>query len=159
MLTMNPSDTELYRAHADELTRYATVLVGPDDAPDVVTDAVLAAFGSRGWQRVENPRAYLFRSVLNTANSRHRSTNRRRRREQLATVRQPRPGRPPQGEAIDVHRALDELSPQQRAIVFLAYWEDQTAEQIADTLDVSPGTIRKQLARARARLRTVIDHD
>ena len=156
---MTPSDTELYRAHADELTRYATVLVGPDDAPDVVTDAVLAAFAARGWQRVDNKRAYLFRAVLNTANSRHRSDGRRRRREHHATLRRRRPSAPPQGEAIDVHRALDELSPQQRAVVFLAYWDDLTAEQIAETLDVSPGTVRKQLARARARLRTVIDHD
>ena len=161
MLTMTPSDTELYRAHADELTRYATVLVGPDDAPDVVTDAVLAAFGSRRWRSVEHPRAYLFRAVLNTANSRHRSTSRRRRREQLSVARETAgaAASPAPGEAIDVHRALAALSPQQRAVVYLAYWDDLTAEQIADTLDVSPGSVRKQLARARARLRTVIDHD
>lgn len=156
---MTPSDTELYRTHADELTRYATVLVGPDDAPDIVTDAVLAAFASPGWQRVEHPRAYLYRAVLNTAASRRRSTDRRRRREQVDALRRGPAMSPSPGEAIDVHRALDTLSPQQRAIVFLAYWEDQTAEQIADTLDVSTGSVRKQLARARARLRTVIDHD
>ncbi len=156
---MTPSDTELYRAHADKLTRYATVLVGPDDAPDVVTDAVLAAFGSATWRNVEHSRAYLFRAVLNTANSRHRATSRRRRRERVAAARQTASVAPSCGAAVDVHQALATLSPQQRAIVFLAYWEDQTAEQIAASLDVSPGSVRKQLARARARLRTAIGHD
>lgn len=159
MMTMTPSDTELYREHADELTRYATVLVGPDDAPDVVIDAVLATFASPGWRRVEHPRAYLFRAVLNTANSRHRSAGRRRRRESVVALRERPSDAREQEAALDVHRALGTLSPQQRAIVFLAYWDDQTAAQIADTLDVGEGTVRKQLARARARLRTVMDHD
>lgn len=159
MLTMTPSDTELYQAHADELTRYATVLVGPDDASDVVTDAVLAAFSSPGWRNVAHPRAYLFRAVLNTANSRHRSASRRRRRETVVALRE-RPPAPPEREAaLDVHQALGTLSPQQRAVVYLAYWEDQTVAEIANTLDVREGSVRKQLARARARLRTEIDHD
>lgn len=155
---MTPSDMELYRAHADELIRYATVLVGPDDAPDLVTDAVLTAFSSRGWRVVEHPRAYLFRCVLNTANSRHRSTARRRIREHTVTLRQVPPANPTPDTSVDVHRALATLSPQQRAVVFLAYWEDLTPADIADVLDISEGTVRKQLARARARLREVIDH-
>jgi RNA polymerase sigma-70 factor (ECF subfamily) len=156
MMTMTPSDTELYQAHADELIRYATVLVGPDDAPDVVIDAMLAAFGSAAWRSVEQPRAYLYRCVLNTATSRHRSTTRRRDRE--ARVALASHTVPPPDSSIDTHRALATLSPQQRAVVFLTYWEDQTPTQIAATLDVSEGTVRKQLARARAQLRKVIDH-
>ena len=158
MLTMTPSDTELYRAHADELIRYATVLVGPHDAPDVVMDAVLAAFGSSRWRDVEHPRGYLFRCVLNTASSRHRSIARRRERERAVELRQIPAAAPTLGASIDVHRALAMLSPQQRAIVYLAYWEDRTAAQIADTLAIGEGSVRKQLARARARLRKVIDH-
>ena len=159
MMTMTPSDTELYRAHADELTRYATVLVGPDDAPDVVTDAVLAAFGSSGWRDVEHPKAYLYRAVLNTAKSRYRSGGRRRRRDHLYSV-QPNPVPQPQtavDQAVDVRRALSVLSTQQRAVVYLTYWEDQRPSDIATTLDVREGTVRKQLARARAQLRKVID--
>jgi DNA-directed RNA polymerase specialized sigma24 family protein len=41
--------------------------------------------------------------------------------------------------------------------VFLTYWADQTPADIAEVLDVSEGTVRKQLARARARLREVLD--
>jgi RNA polymerase sigma-70 factor (ECF subfamily) len=118
MTTMTPSDTELYRRHAEELIRYATVLVGPADAPDVVTDAVLSAFGSPGWRRVDRPRAYLYRSVLNTATSWKRSAGRRARREVVVALRPPASPAAPDG-AIDVHRALAHLSPKQRAVVFL----------------------------------------
>jgi RNA polymerase sigma-70 factor (ECF subfamily) len=158
MMTMTLSDQELYRAHAEELIRYATVLVGPDDAPDVVTDAVLSAFATPAWSQVAQPRAYLYRSVLNTALSSHRARERRRRRETAVAMRPVAPESSPAESAIDVHRALATLSPQQRAVVFLAYWQDQPPSQIAATLDVSEGTVRKQLARARAQLRKVIDH-
>ncbi len=101
-MTTTEADTrengQVYEDHALELTRYATVLVGPDDAPDIVTDAVLNAFASPNWRRVENRRAYLFRSVLNHANSFHRSGSRRRRREALSIVRdQPLRSRPDGG--------------------------------------------------------------
>lgn len=146
-------DAALYRAHAVELTRYATVLVGPDDAPDVVVDGVLAAFRSPGWGQVDNRRAYLYRAVHTRALSMRRSDARRVRREvvtavpEIAVVQEP---------SIDAHRALAQLSAQQRAVVYLTYWDDLTPAQIADLLDVGEGTVRKQLARARDQLRRIL---
>jgi RNA polymerase sigma factor (sigma-70 family) len=154
---MTPSDTEVYRQHATALTRYATVLVGPDDAPDVVIEAVLAAFRSPKWHKVDNPRAYLYRAVHNTAASFHRSTARRQRREQIVALRDGTVWRDPES-GVDVHSALATLSPQQRSIVFMTYWEDHGPAQIAELLDVSEGSVRKQLARAREQLRKVISH-
>ncbi len=77
----NERDVQLYREHGPGLVRFATGLVGPDDAADVVQTAVLRAFASRSWQAARNPRAYLYRTVANTARSMHRSTMRRRARE------------------------------------------------------------------------------
>lgn len=156
MVTISRTDAEVYQQHAQELTRYATVLVGPDHAHDVVADAVLRAFGAPMWNDVGNQRAYLFRSVLNGAHTFHRARRRRRRRETAANRSQLL--RQPTEPSIDALRALDALTPGQRSIVYLSYWEDQTAEQIAGLLDVSEGTVRKQLARARERLRIVM-HD
>lgn len=155
VMPITPRDTELYRRYADQLIRYATVLVGPGDAPDVVTDAVLSAFESRGWREVEHPRAYLYRAVLNTAASWKRSAGRRERRERIVAMRPAPTLSTPDGD-LDVHRALAHLSPQQRAVVFLAYWEDLTPAEIATTLGVTDGSVRKQLARARAQLRHVL---
>ena len=152
-MTIVDDDVATYRRHADELTRYATVLVGPADAPDVVTDAVLAAFRTPGWRDVANPRAYLFRAVLHRAQSVRRSDARRTTRERRAAIVEPARDREP---SVDAHRALAALSPQQRAVVFLTYWEDLTPAQVADLLDVGEGSVRKQLARARETLRSVL---
>jgi DNA-directed RNA polymerase specialized sigma24 family protein len=58
-----------------------------------------------------------------------------------------------------VAHAIRGLSTQQRAVVFLAYWEDRRIEQIAAVLRTSDGSVRKHLARARAALRTVLTED
>ena len=145
-----------YRQHADELIRYATVLVGPDDASDVVTDAMVRVFnGSHDVTAVTNLRALLFRAVFNVVIDRQRSSARRWRRESEFESRQARTVEA--GSNIDARAALRTLSVQQRTIVFLTYWADLSSADVAAVLGVSDGTVRKQLARARARLREVLD--
>ena len=148
------TNEEIYRKHADELVRFATGLVGPFDAPDVVTDACLAAFRAKRWGEIANHRAYLYRSVLNTARNHHRGTLRRRVRELKAA--DPNTSYPVEVD-VDVLAAVDRLSVQQRAAVVLTYWEDLTPLQVAQRLDVSVGSIKRHLARARSRLKELLD--
>jgi RNA polymerase sigma-70 factor (ECF subfamily) len=149
---------ETYGACSADLIRYATVLVGPTDAQDVVSDAVLNVFASvKDWSAIANQRGYLFRAVLNQATSHQRSSGRRRRREQRASEGARRDAPAPDAASIDAHRALTQLSPQQRAVVFLTYWEDLTPPQIANLLDIGEGSVKKQLARAREQLRRILD--
>lgn len=56
---MRLSDAEAYEKYANELVRFATGLVGPDDAPDVVADAFVKVLGSRSWEELDDPKAYL----------------------------------------------------------------------------------------------------
>ena len=148
------TDEEIYRKYADDLVRFATGLVGPFDAPDVVTDSCLRAFRSRGWGDVTNHRAYLYRSVLNQARSHHRSTLRRRVRELRAAS--PEVSMPVESD-VDVLAAVDKLSVQQRASVVLTYWEDLTPAEVASRLAISEGSVKRHLARARARLKELLD--
>jgi RNA polymerase sigma-70 factor (ECF subfamily) len=140
---------QIYRDHSQELTRYATGLVGPFDAPDVVTDACLKAFESRHWTEVTNHRAYLYRTVLSVANDHHRRTLSRRLREMKTAARD---YVAPSEVDFDVLAAIDRLSIQQRAAVFLTYWEDLTPDRVADRMGISSGTVKRHLARARKRL-------
>ncbi len=142
-------DEQVYRNYARELTEYATTLVGPFDAADVVTDACLRAFRSKGWPEVANRRAYLYRTVLSVANDHHRSTLSRRLREMKTA---PRHEVPPVEVDFDVLRAVARLSVQQRASVYLTYWADLTPDEVAMRMGVSPGTVKRHLARARKRL-------
>ncbi len=142
-----------YRAHVADLVRYATVLVGPHDANDVVNDAVMATIARDSLRAVDDVRAYWFRAVTNTATDWHRSRFRRTARETRAAER-PSAGEPTTPD--DARRVLAGLSPQQRAVVYLAYWLDWPIDRIAAALQVSDGTVRKQLARAREQLREVL---
>ncbi|MDX1469161.1 MAG: sigma-70 family RNA polymerase sigma factor [Acidimicrobiia bacterium] len=147
-------DERIYRSHAPELVRFANSLVGPSDAQDVVSSAVLRAFTSKSWPTVENPRAYLYKAVLNEVRSDHRSTMRRRARE----LRTPAPHSTEMPEVRpDVYEALGKLSARQRAVAFLTYIEDLDESAVADRLGISTGSVRQHLGRARAKLRTILD--
>ena len=104
------TDAEVYEKHAEELTRFATALVGPSDAPDIVSTAVVNALSSSSWPTVENRRAYLYRCVLNAVRSGHRSTVRRERREVRVVERgvlEPPELRP---EVLEAVRSLSDLA-------------------------------------------------
>lgn len=102
---------------------------------------------------VTNQRAYLFRAVVNHAHDLRRSRERRWARD-LAAIGSTSMAAP--DTFIDVRRAVAGLSVQQRAVVYLAYWEDLTERSIADFLQVSPGTVRRHLVRARSNLRKAL---
>jgi RNA polymerase sigma-70 factor (ECF subfamily) len=140
---------QVYRSYAVELTRYATGLVGPFDAADVVTDACLKAFSSRTWPEVSNRRAYLYRTVLSVATDHHRSTLSRRLREMKTASPETAPH---QDVDFDVLQAVERLSVQQRAAVLLTYWADLPVEAVADRMGISTGAVKRHLARARKHL-------
>ena len=56
----------------------------------------------------------------------------------------------------EIQRVLNYLSPEHRAVVILKDIEDLSQEEIADVLDVSVGTVKSRLSRARARLRDLL---
>ncbi|MDH3463395.1 MAG: hypothetical protein OEM32_07220 [Acidimicrobiia bacterium] len=65
---MGVTDREIYAEIAPDLIRYANALIGPDQAPDVVSTVVTRALG-RGGGLVgpESPKSYLMKAVLNEA--------------------------------------------------------------------------------------------
>jgi RNA polymerase sigma-70 factor (ECF subfamily) len=146
-----------YRAHVADLLHYATVLVGPNDAMDVVNEAVTATIARHSLVAVDDVRAYWFRAVSLTAAGWHRAEYRRRNREVRAASLAVSPGTTERGE--DGRRLLTGLSVQQRSVIYMTYWLDWDPARIAAALDVSDGTVRKQLARGREVLRKVLRDD
>ena len=143
------SDATLYARLAPELVRFATVLVGPSGADDLVADAVVAAFTHPNWSSVEQRRAYLYRAVLNAARQHERATSRRRFREQRAAHRESVESASVQPELLAAMRRLD---PRQRAIVFFTFWQDRTTDDIAADMRISARTVQRELADAKRQL-------
>jgi RNA polymerase sigma-70 factor (ECF subfamily) len=63
------------------------------------------------------------------------------------------------GAGRDFLRAMNALAPDQRQILLLAGLEDLSYRQIAEELDIPIGTVMSRLARARERLRALMDRD
>ena len=153
-LKQRDGDAALYQVLAPELLGFATALVGRTDAPDVFSSAVVHSLASPGWASVTNHRAYLYRAVFNESKTWHRRAAQRRAHEARAAV-------PDRWELPtfrpDVRSAVEELSMRQRAVVVLTYWADLDPTRVAERLGISEGSVRRHLARARARLREVLD--
>jgi RNA polymerase sigma factor (sigma-70 family) len=155
-MVVEATDGELYRKHAEDLTRFATGLVGPSHAADVVSGAVLGCLDSARWPEVIDKRAYLYRSVYNEAARFHRSSGRRRLREERTARRE---SLDPPEVRPEVLAAVSRLSIQQRAVIVLTYWDDLDQAAIAALLEISDGAVRRHLARGRSRLKEVLDVD
>lgn len=144
-----------YEAEAHRLVRFATFVAGPDRALDVVQAAMVRAL--RSTSHVRDRRAYVNRIIVREA---QRLGEREVRREALelrvvAVVDE----RDPADDVLqrpELHAAVRALSPQQRAVVFHTYWEDRTPAEVARQLGCSEGTVKRQLARARVKLREVM---
>lgn len=153
------SDSKLiYSRYAVELIRFATGLVGPFDASDVVTDAMVRCLRTVNWGEVGDPRGYLYRAVLNESLSFRRSARRRLLRER-ASFGLAQPNSSEAQVRPDVLEAVRSLSVRQRAAVFLTYWEDLAPAEVALRLDISEGAVRRHLARGRERLRRILSDD
>lgn len=73
------------------------------------------------------------------------------------------PDRPGKADApelrITLLEALGHLSPRDRAIIVLRYWEDHSVQTVADLLDLSPGAVKTRSMRALATLRALLGDD
>jgi RNA polymerase sigma-70 factor (sigma-E family) len=143
----------LFEAHYPGLCRLASLIVGDRvQAEEVVMDAFLRTFAS--WRRIrdlDRVEAYLRRAVVNISRSRLR---RRRTEERPAGAPASRGSWDPdrrEGDRV-VQEAVLRLPHRQRAAVVLRYYEDLPEADIAHALGCSVGTVKSQLAKARATL-------
>lgn len=135
--------------------RFAASLVGRDAAHDLVADAVTATIARGRLSDLENPQAYLMQAVLNRARSRGRS----RVRERRALSKMNTNVTLPESEVADprIVETVASLPVQQRAAIYLVYWEDMSSSEAAELMGVRPATVRRYLHIAREKLRRHLD--
>ncbi|MGZ6962724.1 MAG: RNA polymerase sigma factor [Acidimicrobiia bacterium] len=141
------------RFYRDERTRVVALAYALSGsragAEDLAQDAFLAVH--ERWDRIDNPAAYVRQTVANLAGSRFRRLG--RESNVLARLR----GRRPEFAELapddaEFWRAVVELAPRQREVVALFYVDDQSVAQIAETLEISTGTVKSTLHDARVAL-------
>ena len=140
----------------DTLLRIAILLTSDPHLAEDVYQETLHRLAAR-WARVANPMAFCRRVMHNIVIDQARA---RGRRPQLGLVSGYDSGDPRSGDpaaAVELRpallAALNTLTPQQRAIVVLRYFDDRSENEVAALLGVSAGTVKSTASRAVAQLR------
>jgi RNA polymerase sigma factor (sigma-70 family) len=118
-------------------------------AEDIAQDAFVGM--ARNWESIDNPNAYLRRSVVNLSIN---AGTRTRRHEPVI------PDHPSHiGEPIldEVWALLVGLPPRQRTALALRFYEDLPEAEIARVLDCRPGTVKSLIHRGLAALRPLLE--
>ena len=147
---------EFVAARSVSLGRLAYLLTGHrHDAEDLLQTALIKV--AMRWSRVEEPEAYVRRVLYTQAVSRWRL---RGRKPEVLTDQ-------PLGEGgvesdwetrFVLDQALRALTPKQRAVLVLRFYEDLSESQTAATLECSVGTVKSQTRYALERLRVLSPH-
>lgn len=146
------SGFELFESLYSSLRRFAAVVADSDvDPDDLVQEALVGVLARRTIDELDNPAAYLKRSMVNAASGHRRRAGRWRRLVPLLAD---------DGIGVDHYPSdlaiLDQLDPLDRAVVFLLDVEGYSGLEAADELGLTHGAVRKRASRARRRLRSVV---
>ena len=148
---------EFVRTRSPALLRTAFLLTGDRHlAEDLVQDAL--ARTHRGRHRLDDPGH--FEAYTRTAMY-HQHVSWWRRRKvtetlpgELADVAQPGSDHARRTDLkLALYEALAQLTPRQRAVLVLRFFEDRSEAEAADLLHCSVGTIKSQTSKALARMR------
>ncbi len=149
----------------------AALIVGdPSLAEEIVQEAFLRVYAKIGQFDSSRPfKPWFFRIVVNAA---IKAANRQRRSLSLdaegeagyaaiiaqleATSFRPEETAEQAELRQQIQTALEQLSPIQRAVVVKRYFLGFSDRELADELDMAPGTVRWHLSAARRRLRSLL---
>ncbi len=147
---------ELFAQHRQPLTRLA-VLLGADDAEDVVSEAFYDLY--RRWRKLRSPdaaAAYLRSVVVNRTRMRMRHLQVVRRHLQGRTADAPAVSSEAMALLRDDQRAvvsaLARLPDRQREALVLRYWMELRESEIADAMGISAGAVKTHVSRGMAAL-------
>lgn len=151
------SFVDYVRADVAALSSVAFLLTGNRQAAeDLVQETLLRIVGR--WARITaegDPRRYVRRVMYHQ----HVSLWRRARLRIVPVAEPPERAVPDIAHdaevAVSVRAALARLTPRQRAVLVLRYFEDRTERETAEILDCAVGTVKSNVRDALARLRAV----
>lgn len=151
---------DVFAAHHAEALRLAYLLAGDRHrAEDIVADAFVKLY--KRWDRggIDNPRAYLRRTVVNEVNSKFRRLA-LERREAAKRSGDDRGARTTEDQLADsdvIATALAALPQRQRTAVVLRYFNDLPEREVADVMGISVGTVKSTVSRGLERMRTMME--
>jgi RNA polymerase sigma-70 factor (sigma-E family) len=150
---------DVVATHHERLARLAFLLCSSrEQAEDAVAEAYAKVWPRYRRGQVRDPVGYLRQAVVNQV----RGGLRRRVLERREEQRQRAEGRatPTPEHAVEARHVLEpalaRLSPGQRAVIVLRFYEDLSEEETAALLGIRVGTVKSRCARALDQLRALV---
>ena len=145
---------ELYERHYKELMSFGVRMSGSKElTEDLVQETFVRALMNPETVEDLTPtkrRAWLFRTFKNLFFDRFR---RAVLENEYAQDHLPEYAEDPGMQEVENAMVLQSITPQDRAIFQLRHFDGYTAEEIAQMLDLPPGTVRSRLSRCRKYLK------
>lgn len=147
---------EFVAARWSSLFRAALLLTGQREAAEDLVQIALARVAGR-WNRLDQPEPYIRRIMYHQQVSRWRlrSWGRERPTDVLPDVAESCDRTDEADTRLSLMEALRHLSPQQRAVIVLRFYEDLPDSEIAATLGISVGAVRSHNHRGLTKLRAL----
>ena len=125
------------------------------DADEALQETFLRAWRAKDRFDGRHPLAWLMTIARNTSLD---ILRRRRpwRDDPLVWLKIPAPEKASAGAAVDVHRILEDIDTEDAAVLRLRHAEDWRIHEIAEHFDTSQRTVRRRLASAEARARSLM---
>ena len=146
---------KLVEAYQTQVYRLALRMCGESAADDVTQEAFLAAWRAlpdfRGDCRFST---WLYRLTTNAGIDWLRREKRHRSTDDVTELELPDDA--PSETQSTVRRALSHLSEEHRQVLLLRYMQELDYGEIAAALDVSEGTVKSRINRAKGRLRELL---
>jgi len=146
---------EFFARHHDEMVRALTMALGDVEfGRDAAAEGFARAL--ERWSTVSgyaNPPGWVYRVGLNWARSGRRKFRRERVGMRLTDHAAPEFA-PSDAQLVD---ALAHLSIEHRTVVVGRYYFDWSEAQLADALDIAPGTVKSRLSRALTQLANLME--
>jgi RNA polymerase sigma factor (sigma-70 family) len=139
-----------FNAEYPSLLRFAYFVSGDAGiAEDLVQDAFVRLYRSSGRVGDATFKAYARKTILNLARSSFVRSARERHAFEVSSVVAPMD----LVQRDEIWNALKTLSPRQRAVVALRFYEDMSEAEVAGVLEMSVGSVKKHTDRAMVKLR------
>jgi RNA polymerase sigma-70 factor (ECF subfamily) len=130
------------------------------DAEDAVQEAFLKLYRTDGWQRIENEKGFLARTVWRVAlDHLPRATDHMLDVSEMQLTATGAAGLSPEQRAMNdderstLRRLIDGLPEELRQPLVLSSIEEMTSAEVAEVMGIPEGTVRTRVMRARAQLR------
>lgn len=153
----NAAFDTLYERYYDKVYALARGILGDsEEALDAVQSTFVQVWRNLSrFQQRSRFSTWLYRISVNTAIQHARRTKRQRQTEALDETSLTGTMEDDEGGLLSakVSLALGALREEDRAVLTLYYWEEQSLEQLAEVLGCSPNAAKTRLYRARERFR------